>query len=512
MAKCSKTIMRLACIVTAVMMCVGCGKADNVEFGNTTAANESQYMTIMAEKAYKEMAWNYTTDSDVIYGQAEGADGMVDLKLDIYKTDKDGMNPAIILLHGGGLISGDKSSPSLIKNLAIDYAKMGYVVFVPNYRLGKKSNSEALTNAMEDAKTAYEWVLTNGADYGVDTSYVAIGGYSSGADIAVNLCYSNSFADLNRENIFAVISISTSGLYYGMTDKDVPGCVIVHGTNDTTVSYSKSEQLNKKLSDKGIDVSFNSLEGLNHDLLSRYDEVRNVIAEYMYKCLTGKEVEISIKAEISPEYQKVLDRIDKGITYDVCRLAVELDGSLSEWEGFSTISLDKIKDAGTALPDSEDFSGEVMLAWNEAYPTTLYIAARIVDEDIKDTVAADGKWYQDDCLEIVFDMSDSQSVQQLTKWVIGVGDMDLSVLANTDNTKAVMSQSGNEYIFEISIDISRVPEGTYQGSSELIFSQERSVGFSISYNDGENGDRQHQIGWTSGKSSDRTTLGTLYFK
>lgn len=44
------------------------------------------------------------------------------------------------------------------------------------------------------------------------------------------------------------------------------------------------------------------------------------------------------------------------------------------------------------------------------------------------------------------------------------------------------------------------------------FSQDRNVGFSISYNDGEKGDRQHQIGWTEGKSSDRTTLGTLCFE
>lgn len=40
----------------------------------------------------------------------------------------------------------------------------------------------------------------------------------------------------------------------------------------------------------------------------------------------------------------------------------------------------------------------------------------------------------------------------------------------------------------------------------------RIIEFSISYNDCEGGERQHQVGWTGGKSSDRSTLGTLYFK
>ena len=477
-----------------------------------TERDDRLYLEITDPKSYCELVWDYSVESDIVFGQAEGQNGTEELKLDIYKTQKEGPNPAIILLHGGGLTKGDKASPGLLKSLAIDYAKMGYVVVVPNYRLSNTGSSIALRNAMNDAKSAYEWVLANGVDYDINTNYVAIGGYSSGADIAINLCYSEYFPDLNRENLFCVIDISGGNLRYDMIDATVPGCVIVHGTQDTTVPYSNSQHFAEKLTKKNIDMSLNPLEGLNHELLSRYDEVRNIIAEYMYKCLTGKEVTISIKSETSPEYQKVLDRMNNGITYDVTQFDVKLDGSLDEWAGISTINLNKVKDAGTSLPTEEDFSGSVMLAWNEDTPTVLYIGARIKDDDIKDTVPSDGKWYQDDCLEIVFDTSANQEVQQLTKWVVGVGDKDLSVLANEENTEVFMVADNDEYIFEISIYIAKVPTGTYQGSVETIFSQERSVGFSISYNDGENGDRQHQIGWTSGKSSDRTTLGTLNFK
>lgn len=512
MNKISRMAVALSCVVTVMIMNIGCTNAALSEVKNEEVNMVEKYITVTDDKAYKEMAWEYTIESDIVYGKAEGMNGLEELKLDVYKTDKDGMNPAIIFFHGGGLTSGDKASTGLLKSLAIDYAKMGYVVVVPNYRLGTSAYSKLLKNAMDDARAAYEWVLTNGDSFGIDTNYVAIGGYSSGADIAVNMCYSNYFSDLNYENIFCVISISSSGLYDGMTKKSVPGCVIVHGTSDTTVSYKKSEKLSKALTKKNIDMELNPLEGLNHDLLSRYDEVRNMIAEYMYKKLTGNEVTISIKSEISPEYQKVLDRMDNGALYEVKQLDVKLDGVLDEWDGMAEINLNKLKDAGTSLPAEDDFLGRVMLAWNEANPTTLYIAARIKDDVIKDTVPADGKWYQDDCLEIVFDTSEKKEVQQLTKWVVGVEGKDLSVLANAENTAVVMTRNGEEYIYELSIDISKVPTGTYQGDVNLEFSKERSVGFSISYNDGEKRDRQHQIGWTEGKSSDRSTLGTLQFK
>ena len=70
-----------------------------------------------------------------------------------------------------------------------------------------------------------------------------------------------------------MIDISGGDIYYGIEKDTMPGCVIVHGTNDTTVSFSKSENTAKFLESKNIDVELNALEGLNHDLLSRYEEV-----------------------------------------------------------------------------------------------------------------------------------------------------------------------------------------------------------------------------------------------
>lgn len=509
----SKIVWRVvgACIVLATIVAVIL-YLQNEKLRDAQVNHREENLAVAEEPAYREIAWDCTVESDIIYGQAEGVNGQEDLKLDVYCTTKEGSNPAIILFHGGGLTSGDKGSAGLIKSLATDFAGMGYVVVVPNYRLSAQGNDAAMKKAMEDAKAAYEWVLANGADYGVNTDYVAIGGYSAGADISINLCYSGVHEDLNRDSLFAIIDISGSSIYYSMTDKMVPGCVIVHGTEDTTVRFSNSEKVARKLENRGVDVQFHPLEGLNHDLLSRYDEVRNTIAEYLYERLTGKEVTIDIESEVNPEYQKVLQRMENGMSYEVNQLDVKLDGSLDEWDGVQSIKLDQIKDAGEAIPAKEDFSGQVMLAWNESSPTTLYIAATVTDDDIANAVPADGKWYKDDCLEIVFDTSTEQALQQLAKWVIGAGSSDLSVLATAENTVVATSKSGNKTVYELSIDISKVPAGTYQGEGDLGFAVGANIGFSICYNDGEDGDRQHQIGWTKGKSSDRTTLGTLCFR
>lgn len=480
---------------------------------NTAIITETEkpHLVVTDEQAYKEPAWNYTVKSDVLFGQAEGINGLEDLKLDIYSPDKDGPNPAIILLHGGGLTSGDKANASLIKNLAIDYAKMGYVVILPNYRLGTAISAKVLNNAMEDAKSAYEWVLANGNAYGINTEYIAIGGYSAGADIAINMYYSNFFPEMERDNIKCVLDISGGHVYYSIAEGELAGCVIIHGTSDTTVDFKKSDTTARSLESHGIDVLFHPLEGINHDVLIKYDEVRNLIAEYIYKSFTGVETEINIHSEVSQEYQKTLARQNNGISYTAKQLDVTLDGSLDEWTGMEVINMDQVKDAGNEVPNENDYLGEVMVAWNEANPTTLYIAATIKDDVIKNSVTPDGKWYMDDCLEIAVDLTSDNLEQQVLKWVIGMDGDDFSVYANSHNTTVATAQEENTYVLELGIDISLVPEGAYQGDANLNFSSEKSIGFSICYNDCENATREHQMGWTSGKASDKSSFGTLYF-
>src|SRR3954451_18953872 len=84
-----------------------------------------------------EVFGNYTVTTDLQYGNATGFDGSpVALKLDLYQPTNDhaAQRPAIVWVHGGGYVGGDKArGPAVI--LAPIYAKLGYVFVSINYRL-----------------------------------------------------------------------------------------------------------------------------------------------------------------------------------------------------------------------------------------------------------------------------------------------------------------------------------------------------------------------------------------
>lgn len=124
----------------------------------------------------------------------------------------------------------------------------------------------------------------------------------------------------------------------------------------------------------------------------------------------------------------------------------------------------------------------------------------------------DGKWYNDDCLEIVFDLSDNNVAEQLLKWVIGAEGKDFSVLADKSNATVAMTKTGNTRNYEIAIDLNKIDPSIRISKDTIVLEDDKTMGLSIAYNDCENKKREHQIGWTAGKSSDRTTLGNLIFR
>src|SRR5438552_3576642 len=88
---------------------------------------------------------------DVRYREGTVKHWTLDLAM---KKDRGGPpRPAIIVIHGGGWIEGDKSSFSTPKNRPpgniIDFAKLGFVAATVNYRLSKEAPFPA---ALHDCK------------------------------------------------------------------------------------------------------------------------------------------------------------------------------------------------------------------------------------------------------------------------------------------------------------------------------------------------------------------------
>lgn len=114
--------------------------------------------------------------------------GPRDLHVDIYRPDNDEVLPALIMIHGGGWNSGDKT---MQRPMAMQIAKAGYVTIPVEYRL----IPEALYPAgLHDIKAVVRWVRANAATYGINPDKIAISGASAGAQLATLVGVTNGSA------------------------------------------------------------------------------------------------------------------------------------------------------------------------------------------------------------------------------------------------------------------------------------------------------------------------------
>lgn len=91
-----------------------------------------------AQNTYTEIQYDYRVDSSVYYGTAINyAGNPVELTMDIYKPvgDNNPNRPVLVLAFGGAWIAGDKRN-SDITSIAPWFARRGFVVAAPDYRLG----------------------------------------------------------------------------------------------------------------------------------------------------------------------------------------------------------------------------------------------------------------------------------------------------------------------------------------------------------------------------------------
>lgn len=113
----------------------------------------------------------YATLPDTPYGKRE-------LHLDLFRPKKMGKYPAILLIHGGGWRSGNKTMQI---PLAMQIASHDYVSACVEYRL----SPEALYPAAEyDIKAAIGFLRANAAKYNIDPLKIAISGSSAGGQLA----------------------------------------------------------------------------------------------------------------------------------------------------------------------------------------------------------------------------------------------------------------------------------------------------------------------------------------
>jgi acetyl esterase/lipase len=229
-----------------------------------------------------------SVQQDISYGSA----GAHPLLLDIYQPGDSSLRPfpAVILIHGGGWTSFDKSTMRTMGNFL---ARSGFVAFSVDYRL-LQGRTNLWPAQFDDVQRAVRWVRANAAKYKVDPDHIGAFGHSAGAQLAALLgmedTRDNSDPALAKYSSRVQCVVDVSGPTDFTTNHDPEGdafltaffggdyavhakiwqdaspvfhvskndapLLIVHGTQDQQVSIAQAQELAEKLKQAGVPVKY----------------------------------------------------------------------------------------------------------------------------------------------------------------------------------------------------------------------------------------------------------------
>jgi len=251
------------------------------------------------------------------WGDKKGTE--TDLLLDLYVPDgAEGPHPAAILIHGGGFVGGSREF-SVLSSMAETLASRGWVCVSVDYRLAgdrgsvpeqwsryvdnqdaplsikQREQALAIYPASRDVKAALRWLTAHAAAYSIDVSRVTALGGSAGAILAVMLGATEpedyrdelSLADdptLRSANLDAPSKVHTVVDFWGSAiavqlyedvwgqprfgESDAP-LLIIHGTEDPTVSYEKALELEAIWQSNDVPYELRTLVGAGHGAWNR---------------------------------------------------------------------------------------------------------------------------------------------------------------------------------------------------------------------------------------------------
>jgi acetyl esterase/lipase len=177
---------------------------------DTTYTIKSVYNTVKKKYPFVSIVdirkhKNVAQKKEVVYKKFEARN----LHFDAYYNKNNLLNPAIVLLHGGGWKSGNKSQ---MEPFAIELASKGYSCFNIEYRLSPEAKYPA---AIFDVKKAIQYIKKNSRKFNTDTTKIAVLGFSSGGQMAALIGTTNGdhhFEDHNTKiksssTVHAIINI-----------------------------------------------------------------------------------------------------------------------------------------------------------------------------------------------------------------------------------------------------------------------------------------------------------------
>jgi acetyl esterase/lipase len=249
-----------------------------------------------------------TVTKDVLYGD-NGKQ-----KMDVYLPQlKKGKTPAIILIHGGSWIGGDKQNMNHwlkpLQNQLPDYA-----IFNINYRLASREQMANQWPAqINDVDKAVAFIKNKANDYNINKNQLIIIGESAGAQLAlveafnhnpdhavkvvVDLFGPTDMTDLYKAHQELAIlmngtptvipAVYADASVVNHVDKNSPATIIFHGTADPIVPIRESDTLSVKLKNANVPSSYIKYPGKGHgwrgnEILDTYSKSITFIKEQLH--------------------------------------------------------------------------------------------------------------------------------------------------------------------------------------------------------------------------------------
>lgn len=227
--------------------------------------------------------------SNIIYTHVANTN----LTLDAHVPNGPGPFPAVILVHGGGWVAGDKQQ--YITYIFKPLSDANFAWFSINYRLAPQYKFPA---DAEDVEEAIRWVKNNASIYKVDPARIALIGESAGGHLV-----SYVGARHRPENSVAAV-VSMYGVHdfitasidwkpipdeimklFGISavdadsapklvkaspviyiNKDMPPYLLIHGSKDEDVPYQQSVEMCDKMKRAGASCELLTVEGAPHGM------------------------------------------------------------------------------------------------------------------------------------------------------------------------------------------------------------------------------------------------------
>ncbi len=260
---------------------------------------------------------------DLTYRRVAGREMKLDVTLPSDPAPDGVRRPAVLQIHGGAWIIGDKREQGLP---LLKYLSMrGWVGFNANYRL---SPGATWPDHLVDIKYALAWIREHADDYDVDPNFVVVTGGSAGGHLTAMMALTANDPELQPGIEDADTSVQVAVPLYGVYDftdrqgvmppeflpwvleplvvkeffvdhpeafaaaspldhvrADAPPFFIIHGDNDTLAPVQDARLLAKMLGETSeSSVHYLELRGAQHafDVFSSQRTRRLVVAIHRY--------------------------------------------------------------------------------------------------------------------------------------------------------------------------------------------------------------------------------------